>query len=71
MKKLIIAMILVANFCYSQEKIPFVDYNDIVAQVRKENQPEKILEIIGKINKNDSAYYALLTSKSYYLLQVK
>jgi antitoxin component YwqK of YwqJK toxin-antitoxin module len=74
MKIRIIALLLVANFSYSQEKIPFIDYTEIKEQITKsssEGDYDKTLALIDKINKNDSIYYTLLTSKSYYLLQLE
>ena len=71
MKKILFAILLVANFCYSQEKIPLIDYDEIVEQSTKTEDNEKILTLINKINENDSTYYSILTSKSYYLLQLK
>ena len=64
-------MLFVASFGYSQEKIPLIDYNSIAQQIPKTEGNEKVLELINKISKNDSAYYSLLASKSYYLLQLK
>ncbi|KGL62697.1 tetratricopeptide repeat protein [Polaribacter sp. Hel1_85] len=71
MKKILIAMFFVANFSFSQEKIPFVDYDEIIQKISKEENNEKVISLINTLNKNDSAYYSLLISKSYYLLQLK
>lgn len=71
MKKILIAILLVTNFCYSQEKIPFIDYTEIIQKISKETENEKVVNLINQVNKNDSAYYSLLVSKSYYLLQSK
>ncbi|MEO9571127.1 MAG: tetratricopeptide repeat protein [Polaribacter sp.] len=71
MKKILIAVLLVANFCFSQEKVPFVDYSEIVQKISKETSNENVITLINQIHKNDSAYYSLLVSKSYYLLQLK
>ena len=70
MKKILIAILFVTNFCHSQEKIPFVDYTEIVQKVTEEEGSEKKLALINKISKNDSAYYSILISKSYHLLQL-
>ncbi len=64
-------MLLVVNFGFSQEKIPFIDYNEILQEINKEESSEKKLVLINKISKNDSAYYPLLVSKSYHLLQIE
>jgi antitoxin component YwqK of YwqJK toxin-antitoxin module len=71
MKKILIAMLLVANFGFSQEKIPFIDYDEILEKINKEESSEKKIALINKISKNDSAYYPLLVSKSYHLLQIE
>ena len=59
------------NFSFSQEKISFVDYKEILEKIEKETDSEKIVNLINTTNKNDSAYYSLLSTKSYYLLQLK
>ncbi|TXD53395.1 MULTISPECIES: tetratricopeptide repeat protein [unclassified Polaribacter] len=74
MKKIIIAILFIANFSYAQEKIPFIDYAEIKEQIIKsssDEEYEKTLLLIDKINKNDSIFYTLLTSKAYYLLQLE
>ena len=71
MKKILIAILLVANFGFSQEKIPFIDYDEILEKIEKEGSSEKKLALITKISKNDSAYYPLLISKSYHLLKIE
>ncbi|WP_405609579.1 tetratricopeptide repeat protein [Polaribacter sp. Asnod1-A03] len=68
MKKLLIVIFLVANLSFSQEKLPFIDYDSIILKASNEESTEKKLELINKIHKNDSAYNSLLVSKSYYLL---
>lgn len=64
-------MLLVANFSFSQEKVPFIDYDEIIQKISNEESNDKILGLITTLNKNDSAYYSLLISKSYYLLKLK
>ena len=64
-------MLLVANFSFSQEKIPFIDYDGIIQNISKEESNDKVVDLINILHKNDSAYYSLLISKSYYLLQLK
>jgi len=75
MKKLLSLTIgLISIVSVSQEKLPRIDFDLIekeIADRAKENDFVKVLESINRINKNDSAYYPLLTSKSYYLLQQK
>ena len=74
MKKIIIVILFVINITNAQEKIPFIDYDSIQPQIEESSKAKdftKTLALINKINKNDSMYFPLLTSKSYYLLQLK
>jgi antitoxin component YwqK of YwqJK toxin-antitoxin module/Flp pilus assembly protein TadD len=71
MNKFLIAMLLVSNLGFSQEKIPYIDYDEILEKINKEESSEKKIALIAKISKNDSAYYPLLVSKSYHLLQIE
>ena len=71
MKRILIAMLLVSKLNYSQEKIPFVDYEQIIKKFSKEESNEKKLALINQISKNDSAYYSLLRTKSYYLIELE
>ena len=60
--------------CYGQEKIPFVDHEIVYALVSEsanEQDYDKVLEQLNTINKNDSTYCSVLTSKSYYLIAQK
>ncbi len=62
-------------FCliiYSQERIPFIDYNTVsklVSENANKQNYDKAIEHLNTINKNDSTYCSVLTSKSYYLIQ--
>jgi|TARA_B110000037_G_scaffold161297_1_gene182190 antitoxin component YwqK of YwqJK toxin-antitoxin module len=74
MKKILIAILLVAKIGFSQEKIPFIDYTEIeklATESSNEGSYEKTLKLLNKISKNDSTYFAVLSSKSYYLFQLK
>ncbi|MEO1033725.1 MAG: tetratricopeptide repeat protein, partial [Bacteroidota bacterium] len=75
MKKLVILTALIgSSFSFSQDKLPFIDRDEIfnlVAQSGQEGNPEKALEYLNKINKNDSTYCSNLASKAYYLLALK
>ena len=69
-----IAFLLYAAFAHFQEKIPYIDYNDIVNKANtavEKGDFETALEDIVTINKNDSAYYTSLVPKSYYLISLK
>ncbi len=71
-KTLLLTLFLtISLFTISQERIPFIDYDNISEEASKAselNDNEKVLEILNKINKNDSIYCNVLISKSYYLL---
>ena len=64
-------------FCYinfAQEKLPYIDFEEISQQVSVSSQSgdiEKTLDILNKINKNDSTYCSIMVSKSYYLMALK
>ncbi|WP_339916103.1 tetratricopeptide repeat protein [Yeosuana marina] len=69
--KLFLLFLFISLVSTAQEKIPFIDFDDISEQVSEAAQSkdyEKTLEILNKINKNDSMYCNVLVSKSYYLL---
>ncbi|MEW4922127.1 tetratricopeptide repeat protein [Algibacter sp. 2305UL17-15] len=55
----------------AQEKIPFIDLDDIYEQLSEGEELSdysKNIELLNKISKNDSSYCDVLVSKSYYLL---
>ncbi|MBC3756827.1 tetratricopeptide repeat protein [Hyunsoonleella sp. SJ7] len=55
----------------AQDKIPFIDLDDIYEQLSSGDQDEdykKNVELLNTISKNDSSYCDVLVSKSYYLL---
>ncbi|WP_158839414.1 toxin-antitoxin system YwqK family antitoxin [Polaribacter sp. L3A8] len=70
MKKLLIAILFVANFSFSQEKIPFIDYDEVLQKIYKEVSDDKIVDLINTLHKNDSSYNSLLVVKSFYLLKL-
>jgi len=74
MKKLVVILLFVINVVSAQQKIPLIDYDDIRPKIEKsvqENDYVTALSLVNKINKNDSIYFPILSSKSYYLLQLK
>ncbi len=75
MKKIVLlSAFLFASYSFSQEKIEFIDIEEVTNIVTKASQEgdfEKSLEALNKISKNDSSYCSVLTSKSYYLLQLE
>lgn len=75
MKKLLVpAIFLLMNYGFSQEKIPFIDYEKLIEEASlngREGKNEKVLEILNQVNKNDSTYCSVLITKSYYLLNLK
>ncbi|WP_435412982.1 tetratricopeptide repeat protein [Psychroserpens mesophilus] len=66
--------VLFISFClasYSQEKIPYIDYEIVYAKVSEsanEQDYDNVLEQLNTIHKNDSTYCSVLTTKSYYLI---
>jgi len=74
MKKIVVIILFVINVANAQDKIPFIDYDEIQPLIEKANEEKdyaKALSLINKINKNDSMYFPLLSSKSHFLLQLK
>lgn len=76
MKKLsIFAIALFTSFSIlAQEKAPYIDYDEIIEEASKaidENDYEKTIEALNKINKNDSTYCSILITKSYYLIELE
>ncbi len=73
-KKLILGFILFSSLSYSQEKIEYIDI-DFISKIANQHSNngdfDKALEAYTKISKNDSSYCAVLTSKSYYYIQLK
>lgn len=62
------------TYSYGQEKIPFIDYDTVstlVSESANKQDYDKVLEHLNTINKNDSTYCSILTSKSYYLIAQK
>lgn len=58
----------------AQNEIPFIDYNEIqqnVINFSENDNYEKIIEELNKVNPNDSIYCSSLVTKSYYLLNSK
>jgi uncharacterized protein len=74
MKKLLLsAIILLGNYGFSQEKIPFVDFEKLKEEIAlglEEGDFQKPLEILDRVNQNDSTYCEILVTKSYYLLNL-
>ena len=59
--------IVLSCLVYSQDKIPYIDYNTIAEEVveySKTKAYDSVLESLNKISKNDSTYCDILTSKS-------
>nr|WP_321221556.1 tetratricopeptide repeat protein [uncultured Psychroserpens sp.] len=70
MKYLLFITILCSSFILNaQDKIPFIDYEDVAKVAIDKASKEDFkgaLEELNRINKNDSTYCSILTSKSYY-----
>ncbi|MEM5566568.1 tetratricopeptide repeat protein [Psychroserpens sp. AS72] len=70
MKYLLFVTILCSClFTNAQEKVPFISYEDVFNKVVEKADKEDYkgaLEELNRINKNDSTYCSVLTTKSYY-----
>ncbi len=61
------------NYGFSQEKIPFFDLEKLkeeAALSTSQGDLEKTIEILDRVNKNDSVYCENLVSKSFYLMKL-
>ncbi len=59
---------------FSQDKLPFIDIDDIQQKVNSATERgdfSKAISYLDMVSKNDSSYCSALTSKAYYLLQEK
>ncbi|MGJ8665477.1 MAG: hypothetical protein ACSHW7_03860 [Patiriisocius sp.] len=64
-------LVFTTSILLAQEKIEFVEFDEIVEIVNKEEEAgnyAKAVELLDKIKKNDTAYCTALSVKSYYLL---
>ncbi|QHI35873.1 Putative antitoxin YwqK [Kordia antarctica] len=67
-------LLLAPILSFSQEKIPLIDVEKIIDQVREKEQSgetQQALDLLNKIHKNDSTYCSILTSKAYYLINLE
>jgi len=70
-RSILILCFLISFKSLAQDKIPFIDYDEIISEAseaKQENDNEKVIEILNKVNKNDSTYCSILITKSYYLI---
>ncbi|RDK88667.1 hypothetical protein [Marinirhabdus gelatinilytica] len=68
------AALLFASTLYSQEKITYTPYQDLLEEIKTSLQKDDfkgVLLSLDKVNKNDSTYCGALSTKSYYHLQLK
>ncbi len=73
-KKLVIPFLFLYAINFAQEKLPYIDFDEITKQVSVSSESgdfEKTLEILNTINKNDSTHCSILVTKSYYLTTLK
>ncbi len=73
-KTFLFVALFVSSFFYAQQKIEYVDYDEILKEItefRKNEEYEKIVTTIDRVNVNDSIYETSLITKSFYLLQQK
>ncbi|WP_025743485.1 hypothetical protein [Aquimarina pacifica] len=75
MKRTFLLMALcTSSLFYAQEKIPYVDYEEIIEDINAQDEKQeydKIIAGLDKISVNDSIYESTLITKSYYLMQQK
>ncbi len=72
--QLLFVLLLIHAVIFSQDKLPFIDIDQTVIEVAEasdEKNYEKAIELLDKINKNDSTYASVLVSKSYYQMILK
>ena len=73
-KTLLYSTLFAFTFLHAQEKVEFIDYDEMSIKLGEFTQKEEydnIINYLDKINKNDSIYESSLVTKSYYLLQQK
>lgn len=71
---LLILLTLTPLLGFTQAKVEHLDIDVILENAVESSQQgnfEKTLEILNNVSKNDSAYCSVLTSKSYYLLNLE
>lgn len=70
MKKYLILLSIISSFTvFAQEKIPFIDIDEIALEVSNASQNgnyQKAVDLLATVNKNDSTYASVLVSKSYF-----
>ena len=75
MKKLLFTIIILVGLQgNSQEKIEYIDYETVksgIDSLSEKKEYQKIIDLIDKVNKNDSLYAPLQINKSFYLMQLK
>ena len=71
---LTIPLLLFSLIIFGQQKLPFIDVEEIsnlAAESSQNGDIEKTLEILSRVNKNDSTFCSVMVSKSYYLMALK
>lgn len=75
MKKILFPLIYLFSLSvFTQEKLPFIDIEEIQQQAyagTQEGDFKKTVELLEKIPANDSVYCSSLVSRTYYLLQLE
>ncbi|WP_189702660.1 toxin-antitoxin system YwqK family antitoxin [Subsaximicrobium wynnwilliamsii] len=70
-----VGLVFAITITYGQEQIPYIDYETVFPSVMESVEKEDydaVIKQLNLINKNDSTYCSVLTSKSYYyILQEK
>ncbi|PKP14678.1 MAG: hypothetical protein CVU07_13650, partial [Bacteroidetes bacterium HGW-Bacteroidetes-23] len=74
MKNIYILLLINTVVCFAQDSLPLSYSKDILSkleQFSKEKNFEEGVKFIDNLNKNDSLYGSLLTTKSYYLINLE
>ena len=73
-KTIIVPFLFLCFHVFCQEKIPFVDINEVALKVAKATQNgnyEEAIELLDVVSENDSTYTSILVSKAYYQLALQ
>lgn len=74
MKNFFILFLLVNFTFYAQEKINYLSPDELTLQLQQHQEDgelEKLVELLSTVHPSDTAYCSRLTTKSYYLLNLK
>jgi tetratricopeptide (TPR) repeat protein len=73
-KLLLLATLFSFSILFSQDKIEYIDFEEInenILEYSEQKDYVSIIQQLDRINKNDSIYNSTLLTKSYYLIQLE